>query len=245
MKRQGALYVDFPKVDDTAISVIPCIVEEPVESHCHTYYEFAIVTRGSCMFEYRGVCSLLIPGDVFLIQPHELHSYDVQAPAMITNCHFFPEELGAECNQSLQSATTRVQPQGLEDVKKQWDELLRYVTLQENVAENRGRQAELETQGVIHLTPNEMEQVEELLDKMIQEQDEQEEGVEYTKSAYLQLILIFFKRVKNREHQRMQHYTSQKKTMIYEAITYIEDHLTEKINFAQIAENIYLSPNYF
>jgi YesN/AraC family two-component response regulator len=186
----------------------------------------------------------LIPGDVFLIQPHELHSYEIKSSAMITNCHFFPEELDAQCGQSLRDASSDF-PQGLADVKKQWDELLRYVTMKDDVPESKGRHAKQKAQGVIHLTTAEMQRVEGWLEDMIQEQEMPEEGIAYMKSAYLQLILTFFKRVKTREYQRVKNYTSQKKAMIYDAISYIEEHLDEKINFSAIAENVYLNPNYF
>ena len=244
MQNIRKLYVDFPKMDDTAISVIPCLVDRPVGAHCHTYYEFVIITRGSCIFDYQGVRSLLMPGDVFLIEPHQTHSYVVQATATIVNCHFFPEPLGAECSRTLSSATINT-PYANEDVKKQWDELLRYVTLSDPVIEEESRRVGVNAQGVIHLNTQEIKYVEQLLNGMMEEQDKKEEGIEYVKSAYLQLILVFFKRVKSRQHEQMQNYTSQKKKLIYRAMAYIEEHLTEKLNVAQIAESVYLSPNYF
>ena len=117
MQNIRKLYVDFPKMDDTAISVIPCLVDRPVGAHCHTYYEFVIITRGSCIFDYQGVRSLLMPGDVFLIEPHQTHSYEVQATATLSlTVTFFPEPLGAECSRTLSSATINT-PYANEDVK--------------------------------------------------------------------------------------------------------------------------------
>ena len=36
-----------------------------VKPHRHAYYEFALVTKGSCVHSYKGVKVPLVPGDVF------------------------------------------------------------------------------------------------------------------------------------------------------------------------------------
>ena len=68
--------------------------------HMHHYYEFTLVTRGTCIHSFRGVDVPLIAGDVFLIPPNESHAYYMHSPASIVNCYFFPERLGSSPNTS-------------------------------------------------------------------------------------------------------------------------------------------------
>ncbi len=65
------------------------------------------------------------------------------------------------------------------------------MTLSDPVIEEESRRVGVNAQGVIHLNTQEIKYVEQLLNGMMEEQDKKEEGIEYVKSAYLQLILVF------------------------------------------------------
>lgn len=238
-------YKDFKVYDNTTISVEIWNDTESVSLHCHQFYEFAMIIKGSCIHTYRGVQVPLMPGDIFIIEPNQPHGYEIQAQTGIINCMFFPELLSYENNQVFLTATAEKNNAGDKDIKRQWDELLQYVTLEESQIESSVRQANLNAQGIIHLNSMEMSQVETLLRSMAKEQEQKEVNIEYAKSAYLQLVLVFLSRVQNNRRSRIDHYSHQKKDMIFDALVYIEEHLEEKIDFSVLAEKSFMSSVYF
>jgi YesN/AraC family two-component response regulator len=235
-------YKNFKVYDSTPVSVEMWNDQESVEMHCHQFYEFTVITKGSCIHNYRGVQVPLIPGDIFMIEPNQPHGYEIQAQVNIINCQFYPEQLSNENNQMLQSAWAASKS---EDIKKQWDELLQYVSLEDTGIDSNVRQANLNTQGIIHLNGEELAYVESLLQEMAREQREQEINLVYAKSAYLQLILVKLSRVQMKRNEKINHHSNQKKDMIYDALVYIEEHLDEKIDFSSLAEQSFMSPSYF
>lgn len=240
--REKYPYKKFKVYDSTPVSVEMWNDQEFVEMHCHRFYEFTVITKGSCIHNYRGVQVPLIPGDIFMIEPNQPHGYEIQAQVSIINCQFYPEQLSNENNRLLQSAWVSSKS---EDIKKQWDELLQYVSLEETGIDSNVRQANLNTQGIIHLNSDDLAYVESLLNEMAREQKEQEVNLEYAKSAYLQLILVKLSRVQRRRNEQINHHSNQKKDMIYDALVYIEEHLDEKIDFSGLAESSFMSPSYF
>ena len=130
-------------------------------------------------------------------------------------------------------------------LKKQWEELLQYVSLEDTGQESNVRQANLNAQGIIHLNSTELSYVESLLQEMVREQENKEINLEYAKSAYLQLILVMLSRVQIKRTEKINHHSNQKKDMIFDALVYIEEHLDEKIDFSGLAEKSYMSPSYF
>ena len=132
-----------------------------------------------------------------------------------------------------------------EDIKRQWDELLQYVSLEDTGIDSSVRQANLNAQGIIHLNSEELMYVDALLQDMAREQKEQDINLEYAKSAYLQLILVKLSRVQSERNEKIRHHSNQKRDMIYDALMYIEEHLDEKIDFSSLAEKSFMSPSYF
>jgi len=239
-------YLEFPLRDNTAISVAPWEDNIPVKPHRHTYYEFALVTKGSCILSYKGVQAPLIPGDVYIIEPHQEHSYEIQASVNIINCNFIAEGLGEDSNEIISGAMKKQSVQYPDvDTKRHWDELLQYISLEDQEISQDIRQSYLDVQGIIHLESREREEVEHFLWAMIEEQEKKELNAEYAKIAYLQLILILFKRVQMHKNKRLSRYSNQKKALIYEALDYIEQHLDEKIDFKELSKKSFLSPGYF
>ena len=99
-----------------------------------------------------------------MIEPNQPHGYEIQAQVSIINCLFYPEQLSYENNQMLQS--TRMGEKS-EDIKRQWEELLQYVSLEDTGTESNVRQANLNAQGIIHLNSTELSYVESLLREMV------------------------------------------------------------------------------
>ena len=70
------LYLDFPDIDGTPISVTELTDGNiPEKPHCHGHYQLALITKGSCRHIFKGVAALAAPGDIFLIPPHMIHCY--------------------------------------------------------------------------------------------------------------------------------------------------------------------------
>ncbi len=61
-----------------------------VGMHQHRYYEILIVERGSCKHIYRNADTLLIPGDVVIVMPDELHGLSISGDVVLYNCQFLP-----------------------------------------------------------------------------------------------------------------------------------------------------------
>lgn len=244
--RDGYPYKEFIVYDNTSISVEIWNDSQSVEMHCHQFYEFAMITKGSCIHNYRGVQVPLMPGDIFMIEPNQPHGYEIQAQVGIINCTFYSELLSYESNQVLQSATVKTDNYVVEEgIKRQWDELLQYMTFEETGVENHVRQANLNAQGIIHLNSMEMARVEGLLWDMAKEQERQQINIKYAKSAYLQLVLVILSRVQNKRKERIDYHSHQKKDLIFDALVYIEEHLEEKIDFSRLAGRSFMSPPYF
>lgn len=240
-------YVEFPQRDYTGISVAFWNHIIPVKLHRHNFHEFALVTKGSCIHEYKETKVPLIPGDVFLIAPHEEHGYQMQAPLELINCQFFPEELSAECNQAITDA--KADAQIIYDrygLSQRWDDLVQNITELDGAGENhQSHQNSLNKQGVIHLEIEERREIEYLLQRMMREQEHQEDGTEYVKSACLQMILVAFQRVRKRQIQHAAGHPDTKKEFIYQALTYMEEHLSEKLDLDELAKNSYWSKSHF
>ena len=100
-------------------------------------------------------------------------------------------------------------------------------------------------QGVFHLNPEELRDIKHLLHTMMKEQEGQERGMERIKTACLQIILVEFKRIKNRQYEQLQQRRDSKKDKIYEILSYMEDHFCEEIDFKQAASQAGWSVGHF
>lgn len=133
----------------------------------HRFYEFALVTRGTCTHNFRGVEAPLIVGDVFIIPPHEAHGYTVRPNTSIANCYFFPERLG-QLTEYVHGETFQepAVPAGLSDVRQQWDSLLETISLRtgsKKIQKPSVITDNLSKQGILHLDPASAMDVEALL----------------------------------------------------------------------------------
>jgi len=241
-------YMKFMTQDSSNISVTSWN-HLTVGMHSHAFYEFALITQGSCVHSYQGVEVPLIPGDVFLITPHEAHGYVTQMPLEIINCQFYEENLSDECGQMLEEVSKgREFSYNKYDLKKRWNELLKNVSVYaEGMGEGHDstQQKNLNKQGVIHLGAEQQRDVEYLLNWMMREQLQKEQGFENVKSICLQMILVTFQRIQNNRIQKITQHQDERKEQIYQAIDYMEAHLSEKINLMELAQKSYWSEGHF
>ncbi|MHC1696080.1 MAG: AraC family transcriptional regulator [Eubacteriales bacterium] len=61
--------------------------------HSHNFYEFVYVDKGFSLHSYNGKTTILTPGDLFAISPHDIHSYTNAYQTTIYNCLFDLYEL--------------------------------------------------------------------------------------------------------------------------------------------------------
>jgi len=234
-------YLEFPQQDRTQIAVKVWNHVIPVDMHCHKYYEFALITNGCCVHEYRGIQIPLIPGDVYMIEPEEMHGYDIQSPVQLINCQFF----SGEFQETYLGSQEKTDGDGI--WKKRWNDVVKYVSLQSSLLDNErhSREANLFKQGVIHLDMDERKEIEYLLQRMMKEQEDQDVGLEFMKSAYLQQILVTFQRIQKKRLDLINNYRNVKRDYIYEVVEYMEEHLSEKIDLQKLAKKAYWSEGYF
>jgi AraC-like DNA-binding protein len=64
-----------------------------VPLHRHDFQEFVLITKGSCIHQFKDFSMPLIPGDVFLVPPHEKHAYIIETPVSMYNCQFYPDQI--------------------------------------------------------------------------------------------------------------------------------------------------------
>ena len=216
--------------------------------HRHRYYEFALITKGACIHEYRGVKVSLVPGDIFFIEPGERHGYEVSSGFELINCQFYPELLSQECKQALCRARTSMNDFCRESgLGVHWNELIHDMFKEESDFRSDCilHQEKLNRQGIIHLSIDERREIEYWLEKMAEEQEMVLDGMEFVKSACLQMILMFFQRLYNKKKKNSSAIKEEKREAIYDAIAYIEQHLEEKLDIDALAARVYWSRQYF
>ena len=193
----------------------------------------ALVTLGTCNHYYRGTTAPLVPGDIYIINPGEKHGYEIRGRINLINCQFLE---GGAANAHFH-----------EDTKSRWDNLLDNLSLHDNqLRGNRaGENTFLDTQGIIHLDADEFIQIKTMLLEILLEQNERAYGFENAKLARLQLLLIYLQRVLEKQNKVLEQYSNAKQDIVYDALSYIDQHLDEKIDFDQMAAEFYISPSYF
>jgi len=237
-------YFPFCTEEDTPIAVEFYQGSESVIPHCHDFFEFVFVLRGSCVHRYKNIESLLVPGDVFIIPPHCEHSYDIHSEITIVNCHFYPDKMDANWNKMFKSIISdeREKP---EPSRRSYEEILNDITMLPVSYERHSHLADINSQGIIHLSTKESQSLEAMLKTIQMEQTNKHTAFEYFKQYYLGIILITLRRVQEGQCKDDVKYSSRKRKMIERAFDYIENHLLEKIDFNYIAHELNLSPNYF
>ncbi len=249
-------YFPFRSNDETPITVERVIRGGSVELHKHLFYEFVLVSRGSCVHTYDGSDVVLLPGDVFLLPPQESHAFRVDGDMSIYNLQFFPHRIGARWHGHVRQGEA---PGGENDpssinapLKERWDDILRAVSLGRNVSTAGGqhgeilrRHADLNAQGIIHLDEGYRRKVEEMLEEIITEQTTQNIGFEFIKHAYLEIILVMLIRVQREQLPQPGENRTRKREIVAKALNRIEGNLMYPPEIETIAAESYVTPNYF
>lgn len=217
-------YVSFKTTDKSAIALEVFHTMESVPVHRHTFQEFVLITKGSCIHQFKNISMPLIPGDVFLVPPNQEHSYIIETPVCMYNCQFYPEKIA-----------------------DWWDG--QFGGLLNNLTDPEGDSpispADLNRQNIIHLSVQDAERVQFMLETMRLEQEEQSFAFQQVKQDYLNLILIIISRARLRQYADLPGLENPRRDIMAKAQRFIEDNLTEQINFSYYAQIHNISPGYF
>lgn len=216
-------YYDMSVKTNSPIAVSVFSTMLPVEAHRHAFHEFVLITKGFCIHRYKDISMPLIPGDVFLIPPHQQHEYIIETPVSMYNCQFFPENIG-----------------------KKWDE--EFGGILKELAfpppQSSVYRADLNKQNIIHLSMTEANHLQAMLDRIHQEEQERSYGYEQINLAYLNLMLINIARAKLNQGMTKTLGTP-RNTMVRKAQKYVNEHMLNPLSFSDYAKSQNVSAGYF
>lgn len=241
-------YINFP-YEDTAIAVETADYESHtiIGEHAHAFQEFVLITKGACMHQFRGIEMPLIAGDVFLIPPHQTHSYVMNSQIHFINCYFYPEQLGAGWADLMKETIPGAAPsEHLEELRSQWAGLLADMVSDTSQPPHQAyQQKKAQLQGIIHLNQKEMRRGENLLSQIEDEQNTRQFGSEYVKASLLQVVLVAIKRAQLRQPQVNSPHSTCRRELIEQALAYMDEHYQDKLNTASLSHESGLSESYF
>ncbi len=244
-----SVYLDYPLADPRTISIQKYDSLGKIELHKHDFQEFVMITRGSCIHIYKNSEVVLMPGDVFLIPPHQFHGYDNNGDITIYNCQFYPDEIGGDCSDILRTVINRTDDQsGDSDTGEIHLDVLKNLPFNRPFESGKLRvpqKGNINKQGIIHLDPPTLDYVKEIFHKMIAEEQDRKIGFEYVRKAYLEIILVLIKRVQLKQYEGLREQYRPKEEMVYEAMEIIEKNLCEELDFSAFSRDRGISENYF
>ncbi len=215
-------YISWPGRESFNICVSKYHNGQSVLPHKHDFVELVIIGGGSCSHTYNGINVPLIRGDAFVVVPHEQHAYEVPEETVIYNCLFYPEALGDTWKR-------------LKDIGGIFD----FIMVEPYYRHEEGRQE------ILHLNPVECDYTEGLLNGMIKEQNSQMTSADLVLNSTLVLLLVFLGRIWDNQFAGRIQEMEGKRSLLKDAIAYIESHLEENLSVSALAARTYLSPNYF
>lgn len=217
-------YVSYKCTDKSTITLEVFRTMESVQAHRYVFQEFVLITKSSCIHQFKGISIPLIPGDVFIIPPHQEHAYVIETPVVMYNCQFYPKQISDWWD-------------------GQFGEMLSNLTEPEE--DNPISPADLNRQHIIHLSVPDAEWVQIMMETMCREQMKQGFAFQQVKQDYLNLILIVICRVKMNQFAIL----PSKEDLCHEVVTiaqrFIEENLTEHIDFSNYARIHNISLGYF
>lgn len=164
----------------------------------------------------------------------------------ICNCQFYPEKLGHRCSRLLASFVAGVDSEQASDPI---DLVLEMEMIRQMQAESdlnaEVHPANINMQGIIHLTASQALAVSDLLRKMLYEQQHKGFGYHFLKQSYLETVLVLVKRVQIRQYQDVEKHSTRTQRMVMQTLDYLAEHYAESINFEQLATQKGISLNYF
>jgi AraC-like DNA-binding protein len=215
-------YTTWPAEVSDLITVGKYVCTSPIGTHRHDFIEIVFIARGSCRHRYLDSEVVLMPGDCYVVMPHEVHAYDIASETVIYNCLFYPQGLGED-----------------------WNRLNRLKPLFDLLMVEPFYRTESRQQQILRLEPAEAGAVEDLLEKMIHEQQTKPEGVDIMQKARLMIFLTSLARNWDSQNLPASRSFRGKRELLAKAFEYIEQNLTNELKVEQLAAAAFLSPHHF
>jgi len=195
---------------------------KPVTSHAHDFVEIVLIGKGSCTHHYHNTEVRLIPGDLFVVLPHETHSYDINEDVIIYNCIFYDQAL-----------------------KEDWAELQRIGGIFDMLVVEPLYRAESTNQEIMHLKPAELSFAENIMKRMFDEQNDRLAGYKLAQKAYLILLLTFMGRIWVKQVNLDSQENIGKRDLLTEALKFLETNYESEIQIPDLALKVFMSPQRF
>lgn len=215
-------YLEWPAEENDRIKVLKWIGDNEVPVHKHDFIEIFFLAQGTCNHFYHNEKIKLIPGDVFIITPHEDHSFEISARTIIYNCLFYPEALGED-----------------------WLLLKQLSAIYEMLVVEPFYRTEAGTEQILHLDPEENEEIKYILTEMLTEQEKRLEGFELIQKSNLIKFLCVLGRLWKKQFINGMTLFKSRRNILAEAIEYVEQNMKEDIRIEKLASKVYMSPNHF
>ncbi len=213
------------------LSQIRFIKGRTIQPHQHEFYEMVLILRGSCRHFYRENYIPLIPGDLFLIPPHQPHAYCFCDTIEMCNCQFCREILDYESEQFISdieyTALQKKTParKRFQDIQAVWMDSDNRIPLK--------HVGNINSQGIIHLNRTEQNYIFSFFEQIFKEQSEQKFGFERMKRNLLETVLIQIKRIQMSQFEFMEHSPSWQTEMIDAVLNQIEQDIAMEYDFKE------------
>ena len=215
-------YLPWPSAEKERIYINKFVGDKPVSPHRHEFIELVVIERGACFHRYNGTEVPIMPGDAFIVFPDEEHSYSISKETVIYNCLFYPQALGEDWE--------RV---------KEFSGIYNFIMVEPYYRSETGKQE------IIHLSPEELEFVERILEGMIEEQNMNSRGKDIYLKASMMHLLVFMGRVWEKQFSDQMRLFQGKKDILNEALSYIEQNINSELKVSELASLTYLSAGHF
>ena len=215
-------YYKWPGETDDLIVISEYRSSAPVKTHKHDFIEIVIVLKGTCVHHYLSNTTRLTEGDVFIVAPHEEHSYEISEEVIISNCLLYPDILGDEWAEF-----------------KQMSGLYNFIMLEPFF------RFETDKQEILHFSQDELIHIKHFLDEIKSEQKNKHKGYRVVQKANFMALLAYIGRKWEYCFDKMDSVYSHKRILVEDAIAYIALNIQENLSIDKIAQKVFLSPDYF
>lgn len=195
--------------------------------HSHDFIEIAFVNDGRGIHYLNGKSHETKKGDIFIINYESEHCFYT---------------LDAENTENLSIINCCFVPEFIDNLKIEFSLLMNIINVflyDSMYAEEKAHSVFLKLEG------ENFESIDYIFSKMLDEYTRKEEGYEdYIKLLLYELLISLYRLYKlDYKHQESQEIY--KYELIKDALSYLKDNFSEKLNLARVSDTVFLSKNYF
>lgn len=183
-----------------------------VELHHHDFYEIYYLVSGDVSYAIEGKLCRVLPGDLLLISPQELHQVSI-TPGM-EPYERYVLWISREAVRRLSTEETDLE-QGLDSTRPGYTNLLR-------------------------LTREQRHMIRDLMEALFQESDGGSFGGDILRNTLVSSLLVRINRLA-RQHSREPEVLAHTSPLVSELIEYVNSHYRERLTLEGLAERFYVS----